>query len=74
MLCGVTYLRRQAASGQRAAEEHSPVTMPVACRPRMTISDISDYCASPIESGIQKFRREFDDYIQGELRTALPSV
>ena len=33
MLSGVTSRRRQAANGHSAAEEHSPVTMPVAFRP-----------------------------------------
>jgi len=38
----VTIRRVQVANGQRAAEEHSPVTMPVARIPRSRISVTSD--------------------------------
>ena len=43
-LYGVTIRRRQAAKGHSAADEHSPVTMPVARTPCNSINVIS---ASP---------------------------
>ena len=39
-----------------------------------TICVLSDSCAAPIVSGIQKFRGEFDAYIQGARRPALAAV
>ena len=41
-LHGVTSRRWHAANGHSAADEHSPVTMPVARRPRRLMSVISD--------------------------------
>ena len=39
-----------------------------------TICVLSDSCAAPIVSGIQKFRGEFDAYIQGARRPTLAAV
>jgi hypothetical protein len=40
MLWGVTSRRTQAANGQIAADEHSPMTTPVARSPRSRSSDM----------------------------------
>jgi NADH-quinone oxidoreductase subunit F len=39
-----------------------------------TICVLSDSCAAPIVSGIQKFRQEFEAYIQGAREPALAAV
>jgi NADH-quinone oxidoreductase subunit F len=39
-----------------------------------TICVLSDSCAAPIVSGIQKFRHEFEAYIQGARQPALAAV
>ena len=53
-LQGVTMRRWQAANGQSAAEEHSPVTMPVARRPRSRMSVISDMAQYGLPPGESK--------------------
>ncbi len=39
-----------------------------------TICVLSDSCAAPIVSGIQKFRQEFEAYIQGAREPAMAAV
>src|SRR3712207_2473410 len=39
-----------------------------------TICVLSDSCAAPIVSGIQKFRHEFEAYIQGAREPAMAAV
>jgi NADH-quinone oxidoreductase subunit F len=39
-----------------------------------TICVLSDSCAAPIVSGIQKFRHEFEAYIQGVREPAMATV
>ena len=39
-----------------------------------TICVLSDSCAAPVVSGIQKFRDEFDSYIAGARRPVLAAV
>ena len=39
-----------------------------------TICVLSDSCAAPIVSGIQKFRQEFEAYIQGARQPAMAAV
>ena len=46
--------RLHAAKGQSVAEEHSPVTIPVACRSRSLISVISDTAQYGLPPGESK--------------------
>jgi NADH-quinone oxidoreductase subunit F len=39
-----------------------------------TICVLSDSCAAPVVSGIQKFREEFEAYIQGAREPAMAAV
>ena len=39
-----------------------------------TICVLSDSCAAPVVSGIQKFRDEFESYIAGARRPVLAAV
>ena len=53
---GVTIRREQAANGQRAADEHSPVTTPLARRPRSWMRDISDMPQYGLPPGESKYK------------------